>query len=187
MPERPATERERYPLGEGTANFYAQMVGAHAQREQRYRDVPDVTPADAMPWEDTPYGRLKHLANRGMSNSSIGSLDVFILEIPPGGHSGKHRHFAEEFMFVVEGRGYSTHWTPDPGLTDAGYTWPVPSDEAATRWDWEQGDALTVLPMTVHQHFNTDPDRPARILCAMARAYESVGFEGIEDLESASR
>ena len=32
------------------------------------------------------------------------------------------------------------------------------------RYDWEAGDAVVVHSNCVHQHFNTDPHRPARAL-----------------------
>ena len=53
-----------------------------------------VRPAE-MPWEMSPQGILKHLINEQM-NTRMETIDAYMQIIPPGSHSGKHRHLAEE-------------------------------------------------------------------------------------------
>lgn len=76
----------------------------------------------------------------------LACIDLHISEIPPGGHTGMHRHFNEAIIHIVMGRGYS--------LID---------DE---RVEWEEGDTLVIPVFAWHQHFNTDPERPARYIAA---------------------
>ena len=46
-------------------------------------------------------GLLKHLINEGM-NTRMETVDAYMLIIPPGSRSGKHRHPAEECLYVLE-------------------------------------------------------------------------------------
>ena len=101
-----------------------------------------VRPAD-MPWEMARQGLLKHLLNEGM-NTRMETVDAYMEIIPAGSRSGKHRHLAEECVYVLEGRGYEIH--------------------DGVRYDWQAGDVAVVHNNCVHQHFNADPKKPARAL-----------------------
>jgi hypothetical protein len=37
----------------------------------------------------------------------------------------------------------------------------------------------------MHQHFNADPTKPARILIATSRAVKAIGFDWFEQVETA--
>mgnify|MGYP006138812355 CR=1 FL=1 len=67
-----------------------------------------------MPWELSRHGLLKHLMNEGM-NTRMETVDAYMLIIPPGSKSGKHRQLAEECLYVLEGRGYDLHQDCDEG------------------------------------------------------------------------
>ncbi|HVR88290.1 MAG TPA: hypothetical protein VHG53_01935 [Candidatus Limnocylindria bacterium] len=179
------TEKKRYESGDRTAAHYADLVHDHdAAVGRRTGGATERFRADELPWEESPHGRLKHLANADMGGA-LASMDAFILELPPGGRSGRHRHFAEELVYVIEGRGHDRHWDPEPAIGEHGYVWPMPREEAATRWDWAAGDSIFVPPMVAHEHINDDPEQPVRLLCSMSRIYDSLGFGGIEQLEPA--
>jgi quercetin dioxygenase-like cupin family protein len=126
-------------------------------------------------------GILKHLLNEQM-NTRMESVDAYMLLIPPGSRSGKHRHLAEECLYVVEGRGYDQHQDCDVEITDT-YHWVV--QDEVKRYDWEAGDVIYIPPNTVHQHFNADPDRPVRLISAINRIYQKFGLNDIEQLEDA--
>ena len=102
--------------------------------------------------------------------------------IPPGSRSGKHRHMSEEYIFVLEGKGYDLHWDVDFELGEK-YYWKV--DEKPSRWEWEQGDSIYIPPNTVHQHFNADPEKPARFISATSRMVRYIGFDDLEQIENA--
>jgi gentisate 1,2-dioxygenase len=62
----------------------------------------------------------------------------------PGGKSQKHGHMNEAMFYVLDGKGHEIH--------------------DGVRHDWEAGDVVVVKNACVHQHFNDDPNRPARAI-----------------------
>jgi gentisate 1,2-dioxygenase len=68
-------------------------------------------------------------------------------------------------IWVIEGQGYDLH--------------------DGVRWEWKAGQYICIPPMTAHQHFNTDPERPALMVSASPLAYAHLGLGGIEQLEDA--
>ncbi|WP_426172973.1 cupin domain-containing protein [Massilia sp. TWR1-2-2] len=139
-----------------------------------------VHPSD-MPWELSRQGILKHLLNEQM-NTRMESVDAYMQLIPPGSRSGKHRHLAEECVYVLEGRGYDLHQDCDVEITDT-YHWK-PQDEVK-RYEWEAGDVIYIPPNTIHQHLNADPARPVRLISAINRIYQKFGLNDIEQIEDA--
>jgi len=127
--------------------------------------VPHVVKAKDRPWEDTPMGRLKYLSHATVPSGLL-LFDVFYQEIPPGGHSAKHRHVSEEVHKTLDGRGYDIH--------------------DGKRWDWEKEDVVFIPPNTTHQHFNSDPHKSALFLAFQSRTYYYLGHGGIEHMEDAS-
>lgn len=134
-----------------------------------------------MPWEMARQGILKHLINEQM-NTRMETVDAYMQIIPPGSRSGKHRHLAEECLYVLEGRGYDMHQDCDVEITDD-YHWKP--QEAVQRFDWEAGDVIYVPPNTIHQHFNADPDRPARLVSSINRIFKHCGLNDLEQIEDA--
>jgi len=139
-----------------------------------------VTPQD-MPWDNCEQGILKHLVHAEMATVE-NTLDLVIQLIPAGSRSGKHRHMGEEYMFILEGRGYSLHWDVEMELDDR-YTWRVP--DSPSRWEWEKGDSVYIPPNTIHQHFNDDPENPLRFISAESRIIRFMGLDDLEQLENA--
>jgi quercetin dioxygenase-like cupin family protein len=136
---------------------------------------------EEMPWEMSRQGLLKHLLNEGM-NTRMETVDAYMQIIPPGSRSGKHRHLAEECLYVVEGRGYDLHQDCDVEITDV-YTWKPQAE--VKRYEWEAGDVIYIPPNTIHQHFNADPNRPVRLISAINRIYKNSGLNDLEQLEDA--
>jgi quercetin dioxygenase-like cupin family protein len=139
-----------------------------------------VTPAE-MPWEMARQGILKHLMNEQM-NTRMETVDAYMQIIPPGSRSGKHRHLAEECLYVLEGRGYDLHQDCDVEITDT-YHWTA--QEEVKRFEWEAGDVIYIPPNTIHQHFNSDPDRPVRLISAINRIFKQCGLNDLEQIEDA--
>ena len=102
--------------------------------------------------------------------------------IPPGSRSGKHRHLAEECLYVLEGKGYDLHQDCDVEITDD-YHW-TPQDEIK-RFEWQAGDVVYVPPNTIHQHFNADSDRPARLISSTNRIFKHCWLNDLEQIENA--
>jgi quercetin dioxygenase-like cupin family protein len=134
-----------------------------------------------MPWEMSRQGLLKHLLNEQM-NTRMETVDAYMQIIPPGSRSGKHRHLAEECLYVVEGRGYDLHQDCDVEITDT-YHWKA--QDEVKRYEWEAGDVIYIPPNTIHQHFNADAERPARLISAINRIFKHCGLNDLEQLENA--
>jgi quercetin dioxygenase-like cupin family protein len=174
----PKQEAEHWHEGTGTTDLYARRLMESAARKQArgtHKEI--IKPAD-MPWEDSPEGRIKHLLNVEITGASS-TVDLYILEIPPGGCSGKSWHPAEALIYVLEGRGYDLHWDVEPSVGER-YEWKV--SETCTRWDWEEGDIVAIPICTAHQHFNTGPERRVRLLVGQNRVYNALGWGDIEQL-----
>lgn len=179
----PREEAQNWAKGTARAPYYEEALREArelAEREQRLRKV---VKAQDMPWEDSRQGRLKHLLNEKIE-ARMHTVDAYIQEVPPGGRSGKHRHMAEELLYVLEGRGYDLHWDVDVEIKDK-YYWKVSPEPK--RFDWEEGDIVYIPINTVHQHFNADPSKPARFISATNRMYKYMGYHDLEQLEDAPK
>lgn len=175
-------EADVWEAGEQVADYYEQWLQRSREwPEQKSRLMKVIHPED-MPWEICSQGKLKHVINDQMP-APTKTVNAYMQEIPGGGHSGKHRHMAEEVIFVLEGKGYDLHWDVECELTDR-YAWVA--DEEPKRFDWEAGDIIIIPVNTIHQHFNADPERPARILCMTNNVYKFLEMDEIEQLEEAS-
>ena len=139
-----------------------------------------VHPED-MPWEMSRQGLLKHLINEKM-NTRMETVDAYMLIIAPESRSGKHRHLAEECLYVLEGRGYDLHQDCDVEITDT-YHWEPQAE--VKRYEWEAGDVIYIPPNTIQQHFNADAERPVRLISAINRIYRHCGLNDLEQIEDA--
>ena len=165
---------ENRPLYQGLLEDAASLPARNAKRAKVVR------PED-MPWEMSKQGLLKHLMNEAM-NTRMETVDAYMQIIPPGSKSGKHRHLAEECLYVLEGKGYDLHQDCDVEITDT-YHWKA--QDEVKRYEWEAGDVIYIPPNTIHQHFNADPDRPVRLISAINRIYNKFGLNDLEQLENA--
>ena len=44
---------------------------------------------------------------------------------------------------------------------------------------------IYIPPNTIHQHFNADPERPARLISAINRIFKNSGLNDLEQMEDA--
>ncbi len=167
--------------GQHNDALYQQMLDDATQAPARNARRKKVVRPEEMPWEMSRQGLLKHLLNEQM-NTRMETVDAYMQVIPPGSHSGKHRHLAEECLYVLEGNGYDLHQDCDVEITDD-YHWK-PQDEIQ-RFEWEAGDVIYIPPNTIHQHFNADPDRPARLISSTNRIFKQCGLNDLEQIEDA--
>lgn len=76
-------------------------------------------------------------------------LSAHLAELAPGGNSVRHRHTTEAYIYIVLGHGYSIiNYQGQP----------------EQRVDWSEGMLFSPPVWAWHQHFNSDPDEPARYL-----------------------
>jgi quercetin dioxygenase-like cupin family protein len=167
----------------GTENqaLYEELLTDAATAPARNGKRKKVVHPNEMPWELSRQGILKHLLNEQM-NTRMESVDAYMQLIPPGSRSGKHRHLAEECVYVLEGKGYDLHQDCDVEITDT-YHWKA--QDEVKRFEWQAGDLIYIPPNTIHQHFNADPDRPVRLISAINRIYRKFGLNDLEQIEDA--
>lgn len=174
-------EARNWLAGRQNGKLYQSLLDDATEMPRRNAERKKVIHADEMPWEMARQGLLKHLLNAQM-NARMETVDAYMQIIPGGSRSGKHRHLAEECLYVVEGRGFDLHQDCDVEITDE-YRWKP--QEEIKRFEWEAGDVIYIPPCTIHQHFNADPARPARLISCINRIYKNSGLNDLEQLENA--
>ena len=174
-------ESRSWIAGDAQGDAYRKLLDEATEAPQRNAGRKKVVKPAEMPWEMSRQGLLKHLLNEQM-NTRMETVDAYMQIIPPGSRSGRHRHLAEECLYVVEGRGYDQHQDCDVEITDT-YHWK-PQGEVK-RYEWEAGDVIYIPPNTIHQHFNASADQPVRLISAINRIYKYCGLNDLEQLEDA--
>lgn len=174
-------EVDAWLKGRSSENLYQRLLDEARDAPSRNARRKKVVKPHEMPWEMSRQGLLKHLMNESMG-TRIETVDAYMQIIPPGSRSGKHRHLAEECVYVIEGKGYDIHQDCDVEITDT-FEW-TPQAETK-RFDWEAGDYIYIPPNTIHQHFNADPERPVRLISSTARIFRQMGLNTLDQLEDA--
>lgn len=174
-------ETSAFLEGEENMPLYARLLQHAEEAPVRNAGRAKVLRPSDMPWEMSRQGILKHLINEDM-NTRMETVDAYMQIIPAGSRSGRHRHLAEECLYVLEGHGYDLHQDCDVEITDT-YHWRAA--EEVQRFEWEAGDVIYVPPNTIHQHFNADAERPVRLISAINRIYKHCGLNDLEQLEDA--
>src|ERR1041385_1505643 len=154
----------------GTLNkkLYQGLLDDAAEAPARNAKRKKIVHPEDMPWEMARQGLLKHVVNEAM-NTRMETVDAYMQIIPPGSRSGKHRHLAEQCLYVVEGRAYALPQESQVEITDTQHWKP---QHQVKCFESEAGDVIYIPPNTIHQHFNADPQRPARLISAINRIYK---------------
>jgi quercetin dioxygenase-like cupin family protein len=174
-------ESKAWMKGAVSGKLYQSLLDDARNAPARNAKRKKIVHPEEMPWEMSRQGLLKHILNEQM-NTRMETVDAYMQIIPPGSRSGKHRHLAEECLYVLEGRGYDLHQDCDVEITDT-YHWKPQSE--VKRYEWEAGDVIYIPPNTIHQHFNADPERPVRLISAINRVYKFCGLNDLEQIENA--
>lgn len=126
----------------------------------RGRDMPD---------EVNRQGIMRWYMHPLLRGNCINTLQVFVQTIPPGSRSGRLHHPGNQVIYVWRGQGYTTI--------------------DGQKHHWSEGDVVQIplrVPGVTIQHFNTDPDREARLICCEPNAVHCTGVDrgsGFEQLE----
>jgi quercetin dioxygenase-like cupin family protein len=174
-------ESKAWMKGAVSGKLYQSLLDDATNAPARNAKRRKIVHPEEMPWEMSRQGLLKHILNEQM-NTRMETVDAYMQIIPPGSRSGKHRHLAEECLYVLEGRGYDLHQDCDVEITDS-YQWKPQAE--VKRYEWEAGDVIYIPPCTIHQHFNADPERPVRLISAINRTYKNSGLNDLEQIEDA--
>lgn len=173
-------ERDTIVKGNEVCSFYSENIAETAAYvEDYYSNKLKVVKAAEMPFENSPQGILKHMIHEKM-NTVENCVDIYMQFLGAGQASGKHRHLAEEVFFVAEGEGYDLHWDVDFQV-DIKFTWEWQKEPK--KFEWKQGDFVYIPPYVEHKHFNSNPDKPARIIVIHNRILKAMGAAWYEQLE----
>ncbi len=140
----PAKPKKEYYHDKKDRVFVRQIAGAYSLNEElkRLRAMPRVRKAKDIKFVDGPQAYSRHYVEP--KDGITQTFHLHLEEYGPGGKSQKHGHVNEAAFYILDGRGYEVH--------------------DGVRYDWKAGDVAIVHNNCVHQHFNADPERPARAL-----------------------
>jgi len=141
--------RPEFSSGQDGADPYTRMLRRLAKKQEENAEGRIKTAYDELELLPTPRGtRTTFINDKAIGNRTSGITQA-MLQFAPGKGQSMHRHPGEAWLYVVEGRGYSyLGYEPEGGETH----------------EWEQGDLIVVDHYLWHQHFNSDPDRTARLV-----------------------
>ena len=123
--------------------FVREVAGKYGELYQGLLEQPRVYKSKAKPFKGGPAKFGKNIVNP-QETLVTQAIDSHLDVLAPGSYGQKHGHMNSAVFYILEGKGYDVH--------------------DGERYDWEAGDACIVEDACVHQHFNADPNRPARIL-----------------------
>jgi gentisate 1,2-dioxygenase len=144
LPPRPP-----FSPGPDGADPYAVRLRRLAREQEARRSGRLHTSWDDLELRNTPRGtRTTFLLDRAIGYQASG-ITMAMFEIGPGRGQSMHRHPGEAWLYVVEGSGESYLGT---------------EPEGGERHPWKKGDIIVVDHFLWHQHFNTDPERTAKVV-----------------------
>jgi quercetin dioxygenase-like cupin family protein len=139
-----ATGNESHYHSKKDRVFVRGIQGQYSLKDElaRLRAMPRVRKGRELKFVDGPQTYSRHYVEPKDGITQM--FHLHLEEYAPGGRSQKHGHVNEAAFYILDGTGYEVH--------------------DGVRYDWKAGDVAIVHMNCVHQHFNADPDKPARAL-----------------------
>jgi quercetin dioxygenase-like cupin family protein len=134
-------------------------------------------------WEDTPLGRVRVMTSPAADDVRTFSTDVYELEIPAGGKSGRRWQMADEVFYVLSGSGYSLQWEVQAEIAEKYYARVALEPK---RYDFKTGDTIYVPQNTVAQFFSAEGE-PLNLLSGQNRVFKQLGYDSVVYLDDADR
>jgi hypothetical protein len=151
-------------------NHWEELLKLRDRQREQTRNAIQVIKEAELPQEVSRHGLLRWYLHPAIKDTCLSVLLFYQQEIPPGSRSGRLKFQGGQVMMITEGRGYTTI--------------------DGVKHPWKAGDVLN-LPLRadgiIVQHFNADPDNPAKFVAAEPNWLECVtvdrgcGFEQLED------
>ena len=151
-------------------NHWDELLALRDRQRAARKSAVQVVRLSELPLENNRHGLMRWYLHPAIKDTCLSVLLFFQQEIPPGSRSGRLKFQGGQVMMITEGRGYTTI--------------------DGVKHPWKAGDVLN-LPLRadgiIVQHFNSDPDRPAKFVAAEPNWLECVtvdrgcGFEQLED------
>ena len=133
-------------------------------------------------WEDTPLGRVRVMTSPATDDVRTFSTDVYELEIPAGGKSGRRWQMADEVLYVLSGSGYSLQWEVQAEIAEKYYARIALEPK---RYDFKAGDTVYVPQNTVAQFFSAEGE-PLNLLSGQNRVFKQLGYDSVVYLDDAA-
>lgn len=148
-----------------TAALYREQLNFARNEEEARRQSKVLVKGSEITFERTPMGEMAYVVD-GRVGFHTKALSTVIGQVPPGKHSGAHRHLYDEIDYVIAGSGQA-----------------IVDD---VTFDVKVGDTLAIPPYAWHQYFNTG-DEPLRVLAFSTRPMlEGLGLSLVEQGELAN-
>ena len=151
-------------------NHWDELIALRDRQREEKRDALQVVRESELPVEVNRQGLMRWYLHPAIKDTAISSYLFFQQEIPPGSRSGRLKFQGNQVIVILEGKGYTTI--------------------DGVKYPWKAGD-LVSLPLRAEgiivQHFNSDPDHPAKFIATEANWFECTtvdrgcGFEQLED------
>jgi hypothetical protein len=151
-------------------NHWDELLALRDRQRAQTKDALQVVKQADLPLETNRQGLMRWYLHPSIKDTVINVMMFFQQEIPPGSRSGRLKFQGGQVMMILEGQGYTTI--------------------DGVKHQWEAGDVVN-LPLRsdgiIVQHFNTDPEKPAKFIAAEPNWFESTtvdrgsGFEQLED------
>jgi len=151
-------------------NFWGELLALRDRQRAERKDGMQVLKRRDLPLEANRQGFMRWYMHPEIKDAVLSTYLCFEQEIPPGSRSGRVKFQGGQVIYVIAGRGYT--------LLDG------------VKHPWAAGDVIN-LPLRrggiVVQHFNEDPETPARFLAVEPNLFACTsvdrgsGFEQLED------
>src|SRR6266513_3531534 len=128
-------------------NHWDEILALRDRQRAQVRDGIQVIKQSELPLEVSRQGLMRWYLHPSIKDTVLSVFLFFQQEIPPGSRSGRLKFQGGQVMIILEGTGYT--------VLDG------------VKHHWQAGDVLN-LPLRgngiIVQHFNTDPNKPARFV-----------------------
>jgi len=148
MAQEGVEKQEKWEMWQKKRIFVREIAGKYAEVYRDLLEQPRVYKSKEKPFPGGP--TLFHKTMIDPQKATITqAIHTHVDVLAPGGYGQKHGHMNSAVFYILDGKGHEIH--------------------DGVRYDWETGDACIVENGCVHQHFNDDPDRPARYVVFKAK------------------
>jgi gentisate 1,2-dioxygenase len=148
-------DSRRASLDNEAQQFYAEQVSFAFHEEQRRREGKVLRKGEDIVLQPTVMGHMAYAIDARLG-FHVKAMSTIIAEVPPGKHSGSHRHLYDEIDYILAGKGRVV-------IEDQTY-------------HVKEGDTLAIPVFAWHQYFG-EGDAPLRILAHNTRpAMENLGL-----------
>lgn len=151
-------------------NYWGELLALRDRQRAERKGGMQVLKRRDLPLEANRQGLMRWYMHPEIKDTVLSTYMCFEQEIPPGSRTGRLKFQGGQVIYVISGRGYT--------LLDG------------VKHPWEAG-AVINLPLRrggiVVQHFNDDPETPARFLAVEPNLFACTsvdrgsGFEQLED------